>query len=218
MIRAFAGALLAFSSVGSAGLITWTDWTSATTGNAGSASGTLGAATVTYTGQVFTATQTAGGTNFWLPNNPFLFGGVANEPPCCDIITMSTGGTRTITFSSGILNPIIAFVSVNQPVTAVAFSGTQAGGTGVATQLTVGSNGGHFGTGSATVIGNVLTPTGDYHGVVQLNGLYTSITLNVTGDETWSGFTIGYDTVPEPSTFALLGLGLAGFAMVRRRR
>ena len=53
------------------GPIIWTDWTTASApGPAGSASGTITplGVTVSYTGEINPAAQTAGGTNFWVPN------------------------------------------------------------------------------------------------------------------------------------------------------
>jgi hypothetical protein len=65
---------------------------------------------------------------------------------------------------------------------------------------------------------------GEVHGVVELPGTYSSITLSDTVNEYWHGITVGVEglpsTVPEPSTFALLGIGGVGLAIgaIRKRR
>src|SRR5882724_4519083 len=98
--------------------VVWTDWTSATYGALGTADGTLatpgGPVLVNYTGEVASPTQVAGGTNYWAPNTPYLSATVPNEPPASDIITLSGGqGIQSVlTFSSPLVNPLMAIVSL----------------------------------------------------------------------------------------------------------
>ena len=112
-MRLVAAALLAaFAAPSAFASAYWTDWTSAA---ASSVSGTLsvGSSTVSvvYSGP-YSGAQTAGGTNYWLPN-VYTSTTVPNGPPDSDIIQFSTGGTKTITFSQSVSNPLIGLVSWN---------------------------------------------------------------------------------------------------------
>src|SRR5215470_12173133 len=98
----------------SANTITWTDWTSATVGDAGSASGTAGAVSVSYSGQVFGQTVTNGSFTSFAPASSFQGGVVGNAPDTGDIIALTGANvgaapqTNTITFGTTVTNPIIA--------------------------------------------------------------------------------------------------------------
>ena len=112
-MRLVAAALLAALAAPSAfASAYWTDWTSAA---ASSVSGTLSVGSsnvsVVYSGP-YSGAQTAGGTNYWLPN-VYTSATVPNGPPDSDIIQLSTGGTKTITFSQSVSNPLIGLVSWN---------------------------------------------------------------------------------------------------------
>ena len=94
----------------SAATISWADWTNASAGIVG---GTLSVGMtsvgVTYTGP-YSFAQTSGGTNYWIPNSPYLSGTVSNGPGDSgnsDIIGLSAAGTHTISFSSTVHNPQI---------------------------------------------------------------------------------------------------------------
>ena len=96
--------------------ISWTDWTNASVGIVGG-SLTVGLTTVgvTYSGN-YSFAQTAGGTNYWSPNAPYLSSRVSNAPGDSgnsDIIGLNAAGTHTITFSSTVHNPLVALVSFN---------------------------------------------------------------------------------------------------------
>ena len=205
------------SGVASAGPITWVDWTAAVA-PAGSAAGTLPGVVVTYSGEVSGNTQTAGGTNYWAIDAPYLSATVDNAPPCCDIITLIGGanaGTSTLTFSTPLLNPIMAIVSLGQPGFLVSYDFDQ--------PFNVLSFGpGHWGgpgtlTGSA---GDVLTGN-EGHGAIQFVGSISSISWTTSPAENWHGFQIGIAeqrSVPDGgSAFALLGLGLVGLSTIRRK-
>jgi len=193
--------------------IIWTDWTSATAGYPGSAVGSIGAIGVTYAGEVAWA-QTAGGTNWWTEGSPAPYTGnsvIDNAPPASDIIVVNVGYiTNTITFSTPIYDPVMAFVSIGQPSLAVNYN--------FDTPFTLLSEGqGWWGDGSWTQSGNTLTGN-EAHGAIQFNGLVSSISWVNTPSEYWHGFTVGSTAaVPEPATFLLFGAGLAGFGLMKKR-
>jgi hypothetical protein len=192
--------------------VSWTDWTAA---GAGTVTGTLmfnaTPIGVTYTGP-YSFAQLGCGINYYVPN-VYTGVGVPNAPTNCEIIGLSQGGAKTITFSQAVVNPLIALVSWNlQPN--VPFNGPL--------QL-VASGCGYWGCGTITTSGNNLVARGEAHGTLRLVGTYTSVTFT-DGSENWHGITVGAETlgtstIPEPSTYALMATGLLGlFAAARRRR
>ena len=216
-MRLVAAALLAaFAAPSAFASAYWTDWTSAA---ASSVSGTLsvGSSTVSvvYSGP-YSGAQTAGGTNYWLPN-VYTSTTVHNGPPDSDIIQFSTGGTKTITFSQSVSNPLIGLVSWNgntvdfgAPINVLSFG---CGFWGCGSPIVNGTGTGFFGN-------------GEVHGVIQLVGDYTSITFTDTS-EGWHGITVGVlgltpdpanGTVPEPTSLALIGGAFAALAAARRKR
>lgn len=67
-----------------------------------------------------------------------------------------------------------------------------------------------------------LIGSGEPHGVIRFNRAVDSITWTSLTNEYWNGFTVGTyglaPPVPEPSSLALLGLGLLGVSAAARRR
>jgi hypothetical protein len=192
----------------------WTDWTTAAPSQV---SGALQVGSdsvdVTFNG-AYSFAQTAVGTNYWNPAAPYISPTVDNAPPAPDIVALSTGGTGTITFSAPVKDPLIALVSWNGntvdfgvPIEILSFG---AGFWGNGTPILNMDGDGFFGS-------------GEVHGVIRLPGIYSSISFTHTS-ENWHGFTVGVlglgddeQTVPEPFSLGLVGLGLAGLAAMRRR-
>lgn len=217
-MRLLATALLAALAAPSAfASAYWTDWTGAA---ANSVSGTLTVGStnvnVEYSGP-YSGAQTAGGTNYWVGANVYTSATVPNGPPDSDIIQLTAGGTKTITFSQSVSNPLIGLVSWN---------GNTAN---FGAPISVLSNGcGFWGCGTPVIngTGTGFFGSGEVHGVIQLLGDYTSITFTDT-NEGWHGITVGVlgltadpvtGTIPEPTSLALIGGALAALAAARRKR
>ena len=202
---------LACCASASSAATTWTDWTSST---ANSAVGTLGSTTVNFSGPVYFA-QTAGGADYWTSGTPDPYS-VTGRPTGTDIVAIvgGPGTTFTLSFSQAVTNPYFAGLSLGQPggyfvtyefdATPTLISSGQGYWGGCATCLTVSGN-------------NLIGEEG--HGVVQFMGSFTSISWTVPVAETWHGFQVGVNAIPEPETYALMlaGLGAVGF-MARRRK
>jgi hypothetical protein len=216
VLRAIALSLfiLTYSSIAVAETAYWTDWTSMPAG-ASIVYGTLyngtGTVDVTYTGP-YSFAQTSGGTNYWTYPGPTSPYGSLNGPPNSDIIALNTAGTKTITFSQAVTNPLFAFTSWQSssaefgvPISILSYArGYWGTGTPTLNAAQTGFNGG-----------------GEETGVIELLGTFTSITFTDAGNENWHGFTIGVapasSSVPEPTTMLLLGLGLIGLAGFRKK-
>lgn len=206
-------ALAAFAAPASA-QVSWADWTASGTNTV---TGTMmfGGVPVgvTYTG-LYSFVQLGCGTNYWTPTSTYMGAGVPNAPTNCEMIGLSTGGTKTLTFSQPVTDPLLALVSWNvQP-------NVRVGGPVVV----VNTGPGTFGSGAITVTPTGFSTNGEVHGVIRVQGTYTSLTFT-DDSEHWHGLTVGATSmatsvVPEPSTITLLagGLLLVGAGAARRRR
>lgn len=202
---------------------TWASLTSATsnsvTGSLNLGSQTIG---ITYTGEIdFTQLNNAG-TNFYTPAATYVGG-----PTTTDMIAISgSTAVHTFTFSSPLVNPEIAIVSLGQPGDAVSYNfdapftivsqgaGNPYGGCNTCLSVSSDTRGGDSLTGRE----------GD--GIIEFNGTYSSLSFTVTNAEYWNGFTIGAagaassTASPEPASIGLIGLAFVGFgaAIARKRR
>jgi hypothetical protein len=179
----------------------------------------LGGVTISYAGDVSTPTQVAGGINYWSPDTPYLSPTVDNAPPCCDIIAL-TNGPSTLTFSTPLVNPILAILSLGQPDPPV---GTGPVNYSFDQPFTVLSDGPGYwgGPGTLTDIGGNVLQGLEGHGAIQFNGTISSITWTTSPSEFWHGFTVGVaaDAVPDAgSTMLLFGTAAGLLAIARRAR
>jgi hypothetical protein len=188
----------------------WTDWVSA---SAGEVSGSITALSrtvdVNYSGSLNFA-LTSGGSDYWDFPATYTSPEVSNAPPS-DLISITGGTANTLSFSSPVVNPILAIISLNGP--GFTFAGNPS--------IEVLNSGcGVFGCGTLQVSGNVLSTAGgaEGHGLVRLNGTFTSITF-AGGNEYWRGIQVGITdaaTVPEPGTWISIAGGLVLLAFRRR--
>ncbi len=134
-------------------------------------------------------------------------------------------GIETITFSGPVANPVLAIWSLGEPSQQTSFDFnssepfTIAGGGGSAEY---GGSGLVLNSAGTGVTGN------EGNGLIELLGVYTSITFTTPNYENYYNFTIGEDqtvtstlgggggTVPEPATLSLFGMGLAAIPFARR--
>ena len=206
--------------------IYWTDWTSATVGTPGSASGSITFPGpfnigVTYSGEVASTTQTSGGTNYW-NSAPSVYtdpGTVDNGPTNSDIITLDRSSSlNTITFSSPVVDPVMAFLSLGRDpavwgpnyIVRYEFDAPF-------TVLNYGPNNIWAGVGTLTDIGSNTLEGIEGNGIIQFSGTFSSISWSNSPNEYWHGFTVGAP-VPEPGTMLLLGSELIGLAGWGRKK
>jgi hypothetical protein len=130
-------------------------------------------------------------------------------------------GTNTITFSTAVVNPILAIWSLGSPSVAARFTfpGTQ--------PFAIQGGGANSEFGGASIFAGGTCPAFSVcgfegNGVVQFTGTFNSISWTNPLFENYYVFTVGVagpgdTTVPEPTSLALLGIGLFAAAAHRKR-
>ncbi len=191
----------------------WTSWNPASvvlSPSTGTVVGTLGGITVTYAGEVenlYTSYPSYTPPSSWV-------GGIVQNPVSPNEIIQLFGGsgtsTDTITFSSPVTNPILAIWSLGAGGDTAQFDFTQT------PIFDAGGPSAEYGGSAITISGdNVYGAEGN--GSIHLAGTFSSISFTTPGYENWYGFTVGAN-IPEPASMALLGAGLLGLGVARRRR
>ncbi len=203
----------------SAQSVVWTQWNST---NANSAAGVLDTLNVGYSGEVYGySTINNQGVNYWLPAATFTNSLAPIPPTYSDIITLSSNGICTLTFSKPVNNlimDVISLGSINKPLTPSTYTFSQSfailsSGGDYWVPSGVGSNGTNCGL---TALNSYTLSGVEGSGCILFAGEISSLTWTVANAESYSGFTIGMEAVPEPCTLALLGLG--GLSLLRFRR
>lgn len=195
-----------------ADMVYWADWTSAGSSTATGSIALPGETiSVDFSGTI-AFSQTTGGTDWWAGGNPtaaYTSAEVENAPsPTNDIISLNAASINTLTFSTAVINPVMAILSQGQPNLAVTYAFDQ--------PFAVRSEGpGWWGDGWYIHSGNDLTGY-EFHGVIQFLGTYDTISWTNSPNEYWHGFTVAAPAVvPVPGAVLLgiLGLGAAGLKL-----
>ena len=193
--------------------INWTSWTIGGSGATGTVTQNGTAIDVTYVGHALSTDKSNWGEG---SPAPYTGSSVVDNAPTSGISLKDISTKNTLTFGQNLIDPVFALYSVGSGSIPVDYIFDQ--------PFTLISQGeGHWG-GSATsfsVSGNTLTGE-EGNGVVQFAGSISSISWDNAPAEFHHGFTLGaideIAPVPEPSTFLLLGSGLAGLGFYARKR
>ena len=213
------GLMMGASVPARAATINWAVWSNTFTpgSTGGSATATMGSTTVAYSGEVISVTHTPS----WLPATTFSGGTVGNTPSQSGGAIQLQGGaatsTDTITFSTPVVNPVMAIFSLGQGGLPASFVFASAD----AFTIQSGGPSAEFGGTIITQSGNsVLGSEGN--GTIQFIGTYSSISWTNPVNEFYYGFTVGapgtVGAVPLPATLPLFASGLVGLGLLGWRR
>ncbi len=206
------------TSPSQAAVYSYVDWTEADVAS-GTAAGTITLpddSTVSVTFEAINedgsagslhGAQTSDGTNFWLPDAPYLSDEVENAPPTPDILQLSGGLNQTyrVTLSEPVKDPLMAIVSLGQPSIRCTYE--------FDSPFTIVSQGAGYWGGNANALsaleGNILEGY-EGHGTLRFLGTFDEFSWTVPTPEAWHGFTFAIRTTErlEPTP----GAGGAGGA------
>ena len=177
-------------------------------------------------GWVQTNLSTPGGTQSWFQGNPGIFASQAGAPNSyigANFLSGADGGT----LANWLISPTFSTAAAGT----VTFYARSAGSAGLSDHIAFGlstgsSSTGSFALGSAVTLSSGWTQYSVDFAALGAGSLgrfaieYTGLAddSEYIGIDTFKVTTIGTAPVPEPSTYALMALGIAGLAVVRRRR
>jgi hypothetical protein len=210
--------LMGMTGMAQASLVSWVDWEITAIGLNGSANGTItqnGATIiVNYSGQAQWETP----SYYWDENIPEPYTGnpvVDNAPTSgialTEVNTSISGYANRLDFSQPVTGLLFALYSVGNSSVPVSYAFDQS--------FTFLSEGfGYWGDGTFDFSGNTITGR-EGHGVIQFTGPISSLSWNNPNPEYHHGFAVGaVSAVPIPGAVWLLGSGLAGLGLFRRRK
>lgn len=210
----------------------YTDWTSWNPGG-GTAQGLItlpDASTVNVTFDAIRSNGSPGtfmgvtGSSIWSPTTAFTSAQVSNASTYEAIQLVGENNMRyRVTLSAPIKDPLM-------DVTTLGSGGTPATYVFDA-PFTILSQGPTccWGSGSLTQLASNIIEGREGAGALQFDGTYSTFSWTMPNSEYWHAFTFGIRTtlaiepddptnVPEPSSVALIGLGLAGLVAMRRKK
>lgn len=187
-------------------------------------------------GSFFFGQTSGGGTNYWNPDTPYISSEVDNAPPDTDILALIGGQDQTyeVTLSEAIKDPIMAIVSLGRTNLPTTYDFDRPFNI-------VSQEAGFWGGGPTalqSIAGDVLQGN-EGHGTIQFIGTFDTFSWTVPTGENWHGFTYGIRTtlaiepdpptcdptiqvcnvtIPEPTSLALMALGMAGIGYGRKRK
>jgi hypothetical protein len=185
-----------------AGPVLYVDWLEADIG-AGTASGVINVPDADPVQVDFTATfadgsagnlffaNVDGGTNYWVPDAPYISTEVSNAPPDSDMLALVGGVNQiyTVTLSEAIKDPVMAIVSLGQPGVPTTYD--------FDSPFEIVSQGvGYWGGGPDALqklSGDVLEGR-EGHGTIQFLGTFSTFSWEVPTPESWHGFTFAVRT------------------------
>jgi len=212
VLRTLTAGLWLSAGMAQAAPIDWNTWASNSAGTI-----TSGASTISVGYASADSHNLVAGYPSWTPVSTWADGVVVDNAPLpANGIMQIFGGSatvNTITFSTPVLNPVVAIWSLGQPGLAASFVFDQS------PTFVAGGPNAQYGGGSIGVVGNTVTEV-EGNGTVQFLGTFSSLTFTNPQFESWYGFNVGIaGAVPEPAAalLALPGLLVVGLAVRRRR-